>query len=63
MASGHGVCHFRVFKGFRKNGGGGSLQKGPQAENVSESAVQTSERTAMVKSLPVPRLERPVLML
>lgn len=43
--------------------GAGSLQKGPQAENVSESVVQTSERTAMVKSLPVPRLERPVLML
>lgn len=44
-------------------GVGGSLQKGPPAENVSESVVQTSERTAMVKSLPVPRLERPVLML
>lgn len=31
------------------------MQKGPQAENVSESVVQTSERTAMVKSLPVTR--------
>lgn len=56
MCSGHGVCHFRVFKGFRKKGG--SMQKGPQAENVSESVVQTSARTAMVKSLPVTRETR-----
>lgn len=62
MCSGHGVCHFRVFKGFGKKGGA-SMRKGPQAENVSESVVQTSERTAMVKSLPVTRLERPMLML
>lgn len=62
MCSGHGVCHFRAFKGFRKKGKK-SMQKALQAENVSESVVQTSERTAMGKSLPVSRLERPISIL
>lgn len=53
ICSGHGACHFKIIKGFRKKTE--NLQKVLHAEDVGKSKLETSGKTEMAKLLSTTR--------